>query len=679
MKSFILFFVITALLLTSCSKEEKENTSFIDKHTIAKVLKSLQEKYKDINLDKAKRGITQAATLWTEKDGSKKDFYEFCTSYYVNSADTLDMVFQRLSRNLESVYGHFTKVVLDLNWASQVVGDEPLPCDIMFSGYDPFANFSNDFFNNKIAFYTIINFPFYTLEEKQTLGEKWTRKEWAYARIGDSFTSRIPSELLAKVTQAQTQADDYIANYNIFVGNLVDDAGKTYFPKDMKLITHWNLRDEIKSQYSKSDALDHQKMIYQVMLRIIDQTIPQSVINSNKYQWNPVKNIVLDAGKQITTSPEPNTRYQHLLNNFLSRKAIDKYSPNYPTYLDRRFEQEMEIPQKEIETLFTSLCSSPTVKKVGELIKSRLGRNLEPFDIWYDGFKVRSSISDVVLDNATKSKYPTPKAFADDMTNILRKLGFTAEKAQYIADKVQVDPSRGAGHASGATMKGEKAHLRTRVGKDGMDYKGYNIAVHEFGHNVEQTLTLYDIDYYALSGVPNTAFTEAMAFLFQKRDLDLLGMGNNDKLKDYYLALDNFWAVYEIMGVSLVDINVWKWMYEHPETNPEELKQAVISISKDIWNKYFAEVFGVKDQTILGIYSHMIDNPLYLCAYPVGHLIELQTDRFIGNKNFAEELTRILVQGRLVPQIWMKGAVGSKISVQAAIDAAEEALNALKN
>ena len=83
--------------------------------------------------------------------------------------------------------------------------------------------------------------------------------------------------------------------------------------------------------------------------------------------------------------------------------------------------------------------------------------------------------------------------------------------------------SRGAGHAMGAERRGDKAHLRTRVEAGGMDYKGYNIAVHELGHNVEQTFSLYDIDHTLLAGVPNTAFTEALAFLFQARDLELLG------------------------------------------------------------------------------------------------------------------------------------------------------------
>jgi hypothetical protein len=35
-----------------------------------------------------------------------------------------------------------------------------------------------------------------------------------------------------------------------------------------------------------------------------------------------------------------------------------------------------------------------------------------------------------------------------------------------------------------------------------MNYKGFNIAVHEMGHNVEQTFSLNDVDYTAPASVP---------------------------------------------------------------------------------------------------------------------------------------------------------------------------------
>jgi oligoendopeptidase F len=210
-----------------------------------------------------------------------------------------------------------------------------------------------------------------------------------------------------------------------------------------------------------------------------------------------------------------------------------------------------------------------------------------------------------------------------------------------------------------------------------MNYKGYNIAIHEFGHTVEQTITLHNVDYYMLNGVPNTAFTEAIAFLFQKRDLKLLGMEQQSNQRQHLLALSNLWSSYEIMGVSLVDMNVWKWMYDHPNATPEELKNAVTRIAKEIWNKYYAEVFGVKDSPILAIYSHMISSPLYLSNYPLGHLIHFQIEQYVEDKDLAKEITRMLEQGKITPQQWMKGAVGNKVSNKPLLNAADEAVEAM--
>jgi oligoendopeptidase F len=243
---------------------------------------------------------------------------------------------------------------------------------------------------------------------------------------------------------------------------------------------------------------------------------------------------------------------------------------------------------------------------------------------------------------------------------------------------VQVDPSIGAGHAWGAMMKGNKARLRTRIGENGMDYKGYNIAVHEFGHNVEQTITMNDVDYWMLNGVPNNAFTEAVAFMFQKRDLELLGLKSNAPETEAMLTLDDFWSCYEIMGVALVDMAVWEWMYKNPDATPEQLKNAVIEKAKNVWNSYYAGIMGGKDETILAIYSHMIDYPLYLSYYPIGHLISFQVEQAMKGKNFADEMERMYTQGRIVPQIWMKKAVGSEISTKPLLNAVDQALEIMK-
>jgi hypothetical protein len=328
--------------------------------------------------------------------------------------------------------------------------------------------------------------------------------------------------------------------------------------------------------------------------------------------------------------------------------------------------------------MFTEFVSSEQVQDVAALISQRLGRDLEPFDIWYDGFKSRGTVSEDELSAKTRALYPNKEAVSKDLPRILVALGFDKEKANNICQYITVDPSRGAGHAWEASMKSDKARLRTRIADNGMDYKGYNIAVHEFGHNVEQTVTLHDVDYYIMKGVPSTAFTEALAFVFQKRDLELLGYTNSDPNKEYMKTLDIFWGCYEIMGVSLVDMYVWKWLYNNPDATAEELKNQVVATAKDVWNKYYAPILGETDSPILGIYSHMIDAPLYLPNYPFGHIVEFQLEQLFAGKNIAEEIMRIYPAGRLTPQQWMINATGEKVSTKPLLEATQEAVTKIK-
>ena len=104
-----------------------------------------------------------------------------------------------------------------------------------------------------------------------------------------------------------------------------------------------------------------------------------------------------------------------------------------------------------------------------------------------------------------------------------------------------------------------------------------------------------------------------------------------------------------------------------------------MNIAKDVWNSYYAGILGDKDETLLGIYSHMIDYPLYLPNYPMGHLIDFQIEQQIKGKSLADEVERMYTQGRIIPQLWMKGAVGSEISVDPLLEAVDEALGKLRD
>ncbi len=679
-KTFFLVLLIAGIV-AACSTSTQPKTDamdFISSAITDEVISELTEKHGEQKKDLIQRGVTQVASLWKEEDGSPEMFQSFCIENFQGEEKARKDLFKTLSRNYEQIWGHFNNLSLELNKPLHLDAGPITQADVMFGSFSPGAHLAEDLYKNKIAFLTILNFPFYSLEEKAEMAGEWDRLQWAYARMGDIFTSRVPAAINQEASRIATESDNYVSQYNIIMGNLLNEEGNTLFPDNLHLITHWGLRDELKANYGQEDGLEKQKMIYRVMQRIIDQSIPEKVINNTEVKWNPYSNEVTKEGEPLQAKPEPDTRYQHLLNNFHARKAADPYSPAYPTAIKRAFNQGLELTRQEVEDLFTELVSSPLLVEVGELISRRLGRDLEPFDIWYDGFKARSGISDAELDQIVGARYPDAESFDSDLTNILVKLGWNRERANEISSKVVVEASRGAGHAWGAQMRSQNSHLRTRIGSEGMSYNGYNIAMHEFGHNVEQTISLHDVDYYMLNGVPNTAFTEALAFIFQVRDLKVLGLDADDPQADHLAALDIFWGTYEIMGVSLVDMKVWEWMYDNPDTTPTQLKEKTIELAKEVWNDFFAPVFGVEDAPILGIYSHMISYPLYLSAYPLGHLIEFQIEEHIRNKNLARETDRMFAIGNIIPQHWMKEAVGEPISNQPLLNAVERALAEMK-
>ncbi|MDZ7634348.1 MAG: hypothetical protein U5L72_07910 [Bacteroidales bacterium] len=666
-------------VLTACSTPDKKGSGpaaglpdeAIIKNSVEKVLAA--QPSADLLL--LEKGVKHAASLWRSNDGTPEEFTEFVAANYISDPAKRRAVFLKVSNYFESLGGNMNEITLDLRKVLDEAAGEIDEIDRMFGNYSVGSHLQSDFYSNKIAFVIALNFPYYTLAEKEELGAAWSREEWAMARLGDQFVSRVPAELNQAAAVAMGNAEMYIAEYNIQMGKLRTEDGQKLFPDDMVLLSHWNLRDEIKSNYADSEkGPQKQEMIYKVMERIISQEIPGQVINNSEYEWSPYSNKVTKDGSPVELTAEPDTRFSHVINIFSTEKAIDPFNPGMNTAILRSFAGGMEISQEDAEVLFDEYLSSPQLKVLAAMIRERLGRDLRPYDIWYDGFKSRSSIPENLLTAKTSALYPDPAAFRTGMPAMLVKLGWSPERAKYLADKIVVDPARGSGHAWGAGMKGSVSHLRTRISDRGMDYKGYNIAVHEFGHNVEQTISLYDVDYFMLSGVPNTAFTEATAFLFQDRDLMLLGMKDDNPEKERLQTLDAAWSLMEIMGVSMVEMKIWKWLYENPEATPAQLKEKTINIAIEVWNRYFAPVMGVSDSPLLAIYSHMINGPLYLQNYAYGQIIQFQIEDHLKGKDFSDEIDRMYSLGRLTPQHWMNQAVGVQISAQPVLRALDEAL-----
>ena len=659
--------------------------------TIDQLTKELSAKYGESERPRIERGVRQAAQFWRKSDGDEAAFSDVVRAQVCADSNAHNALFSRMEFALESLDGHMNEIARDFRRQSDLDLGEIYPFDEILAGYDPSAHVIDDFFTNRLAFAVLLNFPLTTLQQRLTDGAQWSRHQWAEARLAERFGKRVPADVQLAIAEAQSDAARYIARYNIWTHHLVDAKGVRLFPQGQRLLAHWNIRDQIKADYAEKSGLARQKELAQVCDRIVTQTIPAVVVDNPHIDWDPFTNAVsvskvrdsdmaASPDMKATNAPEPDTRYAMLLETFQAARKADPYSPTAPTLIARRFDENRQIPEAQVREMLEAVLSSPLVPRVAALIESRLGRPLEPFDVWYNGFQQRGKYTEEQLDAIVRKKYPTAEAYEKDIPNLLVGLGFSKEKADYLAAHIVVDPARGSGHALGAQRRADKAHLRTRVEKGGMNYKGFNIAVHEMGHNVEQTFSLNEVDSTLLAGVPNTAFTEALAFVFQAHDLELLGLGKPDKNAEALKALNDFWMTYEIAGVALVDMGVWHWMYDHPDAKPAELKAATLSICRDLWNKYYAPVFKKKDVVLtLGIYSHMIDSLLYLPDYPIGHLIAFQIEQRIEKeRNLGGEFERMAKIGNVAPDIWMKEATGSPVSPKALLTATERALTIVK-
>jgi hypothetical protein len=652
-------------------------------NVIADAKAKLIAKHGDAKRADIERGVEQVASLWRESDG---DLVAFCLEQFVPDQPGRDKLFERLQEVNEQMRGHFLELGRTARWHTEVDTGPMAPVEPLLAAYDPSAHSVDDMFKSKVAFAALLNFPLVKLADLMKVSETYNRRQWAEARLTRMFDTRVPSELLQNASAVAAAADQYIAGYYLWMHHVLTEDGKRLFPAKKHLITHWNLRDELKANYQDPEGLAKQRVIVKVMERIVTQSIPKAVIDNPNLDWNPFTNKVAaaeagtieeegkDKPKDVVDAREPDNRFENVRQHFLAGKAIDPYSPIAPTYIERAFDAA-EMPEDRVRKMLVEILESPLAADAAKEMEKKLGRKLEPSDIWYEFGQATGP--ETALDAITTKKYPTPQAFEKDIPRILRDLGFTADRASYVASHITVDSSRGAGHAMGAERRGDKAHLRTRVEPTGMTYKGYNIAVHELGHNVEQTFSLYDIDHTLLAGVPNTAFTEALAFLFQERNMDLLGRPEANAEAERMRVLDAYWNTREIAGSALVELDVWHWLYDHPNATAAEIREATVKIAQDLWNKYYAPTLGGKDIPLLGIYSHTITSPLYLFNYVLGHLIAFQVEEALAGKDkatFAKEFERICRLGAILPDAWMKAATGKPVTTQPLLDAAAKAL-----
>jgi hypothetical protein len=624
--------------------------------------------------ERATDGVNRVAKRWQDSDGDGDIFKIFCEESFVKSDEDRTRLLNRYESAMGSIGGHLYEINRHLRRWTDLRGDEMPMVDNAMAMFDPCPDLSDQFYKQKIAFIALLNFNRPDLATMLRDGCNWSTNQWAEARIGRAFGPRIPAEVNDRARVLEHEADMFVSEFHVPVGCMVDVNGKSWFEPERKLIAHWIIREEIKAGYTQDGGLEKQRALSWVMGRHIDGTLPTQIMNSTcEGKWSPQENTVDGADPGELLGP---VRYEQLNTQRSVAVDYDKYYDEHPTAIARKFDLEREIPEDTVEALMIELLEAPVRGDVATYMSEKLGRPLEAFDIYLED--IAEGASSAELDEKVTAMFRDESEFQDKIPAVLRGLGYSDEDAEFLGTRVNVEIARGAGHAMRPGIPEYHAWLRTNRLDDRLGWDGFDTAMHELGHNLEQLISTHFVPRPLLRNVPNTACTEAFAFLYQNKAKEVIGLPEDDEAKAFALAsVEGLLSACQIAGPSLVELYTWRWLYKNPDATTEQLRDEMLSIAEDVWDTYFKEHFGEDPYHILAAYQHMIGYPLYLPDYTIGHVISHQIKSHMRDKDLAGETKRICSIGRLTPDQWMKEAVGSGISAKQLIDDATAGLGQL--
>lgn len=611
-------------------------------------------------------GVRASARVWNFRKEGYKTFAAFCRRQYVPPGAGKSALLKRLDHLWNTLSGSMTIITKEMR-AGLDLADNPLtPAEELLSGFTAASHLSEDYRRFHIAQLVQLNFG----TDRRDIPT--TREGWAARRLSKWGREVIPARLRAEASRMQAKVDQFVFGYNLHLDRFDFGDPDIVFPPGTRLISHWGLRDYMMQQYDAPQGLKKQRAILQLMRRVVDGAIPVAVLDNPQVHWHIPQGTLSTDGETRPARGHGALRWAHFRKLFQVHRKIDPYT-HYGNMIDAKFLEEREMEESRVRKILTDILGSTVGPQVGTYLEKRLGRPLEPFDIYFKQFL--SGHQKAPLDYDLTKRFANAEALQSAIPQILEQLGFAGDLARWIGSHVRVDNSRSAGHAWSPGTPHDMQLLRVRIPSEGVSEIEFSTFMHELGHCVEGVLTTYRMDYRSLWHVPNTALTEAFAFTFQDRADDVLG---RQRTADPHLTmLQRFWEVFEIAGPALAEMEFFHWLYAHPRATPEQMQHAIRAIADRIWAKYHAQIFGKEGYGLLAVYSHILWCDLYLPDYPLGYVCAYQIRRFLRDKNLGVEMPRMCAAGKIDPDEWMRRAVGSPIDADPLLTDTAQAIRTL--
>ena len=629
---------------------------------IATTVATLVERCGEKEADQIRAGVERVARRWTASDGTGDEFARFCRELYVANPAERKRLLARLETVLTATHGHLYEISRTAGQWTEFAGDQLPGVDELLAAFDPAPDLAQQLYSQRIAFLVLLHFEPPTLEAMQRDGRGWSTDQWVAARLTRGLPPRIPGDVQTAVRRTHIAAKNWIYSLHFKVGALVDAEGKRLYDAGTTLLPHWKVRDESIQAYGTQDALARQRALMWCMRRCIDGTLPKVLLERDPDgPWDPQANTI--GGEQVRETLGL-IRYEHWLELFHAEQLLDPYYPEHPTALARSWKLDREIPPQRAEQILVDLLAAPVRARLYAFLRDRVGRPLEPHDVYLSTPFERAPAEE--LDAAVARRFKGLDEFERQLPTILREVGFGDADADWLAARIRVERSRDAGHSTPPGLPEYGPWLTTSLQRGRFNFAAYGTATHELGHAVEQAFSIARPPRPALKGVPGSCAVEAVANVFCDARFRLVGakLSTEDIEPLDQMTIESMLAGCQMAGPALLELRAWQWLYDHPDATAEQLRDAVLRIAADIWSEFFRPYFGPDPYYLPAAYQHMIGYPLYLANYVLSDIALQQMRAYVLGKDVASELKRWYAIGRLTPDVWMERAVGAPLSVE---------------